>query len=160
MKNGVSFSGMVFWGSEFLPKDILLDMNAIRQWAVKSGMVSDPELQLVTDEKIGELGKMFNGDDALLVLIHLYKDEKGKLCYFEYPFVPVKTLIKKKLDIKLAYWTWASDTQRSSGFRRKIRILARGRYLGVRVVHFRQANGSKVWRPVSKTGKKLSCKNR
>jgi hypothetical protein len=116
MKNGIAFSGMAFWGSEFLPKDIMLDANAIRHWAVKSGMITDPELQLVTDAKIDQLGKIFASDDTLLVLIHIYENDRGKLCYFEYPFVPVKTLIKKKLDIKLAYWTRTPDAQGPSAF--------------------------------------------
>jgi len=130
---------IVFWGSEFLPKDIMLDANAIRQWAVKSGMITDPELQLVTDAKIGQLGKIFAVGDILLVLIHIYKNDEGKLCYFEYPFVPVKTLIKKKLDIKLAYWTRTPDMQDPSAF--EVRF---GFWLGDEMLEFVSSTSGKL----------------
>jgi len=36
--------------------------------------------------------------------LKLYKDDKDNLCYLEYPYIPVKTLIRKGKQIEIVYW--------------------------------------------------------
>lgn len=98
------FTGLVFRGLEFLPKDIIPTWGNIRGWAFKHKLIQDPESQLITLERIEELKKHFVYEDNLSILIHLYKDSSGKLEYFEYPYLPVKTLIKKAIEAEIVYW--------------------------------------------------------
>lgn len=104
MEPKIQFRGTVFWGYQNFPENALGDIDAMRKWALQEGAITEPEIQLITQETIAELQKVFSKDDELFILIHLHKVD-GKLTYFEYPFVPVKTLIKKSLGIKLVYWT-------------------------------------------------------
>ncbi len=39
------FWGMVFWGSEHLPGDVVLTLNEIRRWAFDQGLIADPDSQ-------------------------------------------------------------------------------------------------------------------
>lgn len=98
------FSGLVFWGSEFLPKDIIPTWGNVRGWAFKHNLIWEPESQLMTLERIEELRKHFVYEDRLSILIHLYKDSSGKLEYLEYPYLPIKTLIKKAIEVEIVYW--------------------------------------------------------
>lgn len=103
-RNNDLLSGLVFWGSEYFPGDLKLMLRDIRQWALKNKMIWDPEAQLIGEERLEELNKHFVPEDELFILIHLYKDEKDNLCYLEYPYLPVKTLIKKSTQIQIVYW--------------------------------------------------------
>ena len=98
------FWGMVFWGSEYLPGDIILSLTEIRKWAFEHGLIADPDFQLITEERVKELKKVFSLEDKLMILIYLDKDEQGELFYLEGPFVPVATLIKRRLEIDLVWW--------------------------------------------------------
>lgn len=98
------FLGLVLWGSEFLPKDIIPTWGNIRGWAFKHKLIWEPELQLITSERIEELMKHFVYEDRLSIIIHLYKDSSGKLDYLEYPYLPIKTLIKKEKEVEIVYW--------------------------------------------------------
>jgi len=98
------FSGLVFWGSEFLPKDIVPTWGNVRGWAFKNDLILEPELQLITSERIEELRKHFVYEDRLSIIIHLYKDSSGKLEYLEYPYLPIKTLIKRAIEVEIVYW--------------------------------------------------------
>lgn len=97
------FLGLVLWGSEFLPKDIIPTWGNIRGWAFKNNLIWEPESQLITSERIEELRKHFVYGDNLSVLIHLYKDSSGKLEYLEYPYLPIKTLIKRAIEVEIVY---------------------------------------------------------
>lgn len=77
------FSGLVFWGSEFLPKDIIPTWGNIREWAFEQNLIYEPEFHLITSGRIEELRKHFVYEDKLAILIHLYKDSSGKLEYLE-----------------------------------------------------------------------------
>jgi len=98
------FSGLVFWGSEYLPHDVILSLSDIRKWAFKKKMIWEPESQLIGKERLDELNKHFVSEDQLSILFHLYKDDKNNLCYLEYPYMSVKTLIKKDKQIEIVYW--------------------------------------------------------
>ncbi len=104
------FSGLVFWGSEFLPKDIIPTWGNIRGWAFKNNLIWEPGSQLITSERIEELRKHFVYGDNLSVLIHLYKDSSGKLEYLEYPYLPIKTLIKRAIEVEIVYWQMIPTT--------------------------------------------------
>jgi hypothetical protein len=108
------FLGLILWGSEFLPKDIIPTWGNVRGWAFKHKLIWDPEAQLMTSERIEELRKHFVYEDRLSILIHLYKDSSGKLEYLEYPYLPVKSLIKKAKEVEIVYWqmvppAWIAD---------------------------------------------------
>lgn len=108
------FSGLVFWGSEYLPGDITLSINSIRKWAVEQKLIWDVEDQLIASERIEELSKHFLSEDKLSILIHLYKDPSGNLNYAEYPYLSIRSLIKKGKNIKIVYWeiipsVWSAD---------------------------------------------------
>lgn len=98
------FAGMALWGSEFLPGDIVLSPNEIREWAFREGLVDDPEFQLITSERAEAVGKLFTVEDRLCILVHVYQDDAGKLGYLEYVYVPIATLIKKGIEIGLVWW--------------------------------------------------------
>jgi len=108
------FSGLVFWGADFLPKDIAPSLGNIREWAFKEELIWDAESQLVASERIGVLTEHFTHEDELAILIHLYEDSPGNLNYLEYPCLPVKSLIGRAEEIEVVYWrmiptTWDSD---------------------------------------------------
>jgi len=98
------FSELVFLGLEFLPKDLIPNWDNIRGWAFKHKLILEPESQLITSEKIEELRKHFIHEDKLSIIIHLYKDSSGKLEYLEYPYLPLKTLIKRAIEVEIVYW--------------------------------------------------------
>jgi len=107
------FSGLVFWGGEFLPGDIIPSLDSIRKWAFEQNLIWD-EGQLITPERIEALQKHFAYEDELSILIHLYKNSSGNLCYLEYPYLPVKSLIKKEKEVQIVYWqmwpsAWKAD---------------------------------------------------
>lgn len=98
------FLGLVLWGLEFLPKDIIPTWGNIREWAFEQNLIYESEFQLITLERIKELRKHFVHEDRLSILIHLYKDSSGKLEYLEYPYLPIKTLIKRAIEVEIVYW--------------------------------------------------------
>jgi len=107
------FTGMVFWGSELLPKDVTISLDSIRQWALKQKLIWD-EAQLITLERIDILREHFVPQDGLAILINLYTDSAGKLNYLELPYIPGRTLIKKAVQIQMIYWqmvptVWSGD---------------------------------------------------
>lgn len=108
------FSGLMIWGSEYLPSDILLSVNNIRGWAFEEGLVSEAELQLLTPERIEILAEHFLAEDSLSILIHLYQDPDGNLTYLEYPHLPINSLIRRSTTVDVVYWTmrptlWGAD---------------------------------------------------
>ncbi|MCK4486716.1 MAG: hypothetical protein KAU38_08150 [Desulfobacterales bacterium] len=49
------FTGLVFWGSEHLPKDLVISLGDIRQWAIDQQLIWDDEAQFVASERIAAL---------------------------------------------------------------------------------------------------------
>jgi len=109
------FSGLVFWGSEFLPKDIIPSLGNIREWVFRQELIWDTESQLVASERIGVLTEQFTCEDELAILIHLYEDSPGNLNYLEYPYLSVKSLIRRAEEIEVVYWRMISTTWDSDG---------------------------------------------
>lgn len=108
------FSGLAFWGSEYFPQNLILSIDQIREWAKKENLIWDVEAQFISPERISILSRYLKYEDQLYILINLYKDESGKLHYLEYPYLPIKTLIKKAIEIEVMYWqmrpgTWYAD---------------------------------------------------
>ena len=97
--HGISF----FIGTEIIPQDILLDLPTIRKWAFDSNYVSDSELQLMGEERIKDVSQIFTPDDNLLIAISLSRKNE-KIDYFEFPYIPVRTLIKRNLKSDILYW--------------------------------------------------------
>lgn len=103
MKRNILFNGLVFWGSAYLPKDIILTLENIRGWAIKNKLIDEIGFQFITPERADNLRKYFSYEDELQILINIYKDDSGNLNYLEYPFIPIKTLIKKSKEISIVY---------------------------------------------------------
>lgn len=103
MDHSFAFGGLVFWGSEHLPDDVPLGIDLLRQWALDEGIIVD-DGQFIANEEVDELSQVFSPEDKLMVLLHLFRDRSGNLNYFEYPFIPVQSLIRKGFELYLLYW--------------------------------------------------------
>ena len=109
------FSGLMPWGAEHLPKDMFLTLNNIRGWALQKALILDPELQLLSPERIQILAEHFVPEDKLSVLIHLYEDSEGNLTYLEHPHLPIRSLIKRATRVDLVYWTMRPTLRSADG---------------------------------------------
>ncbi|HUW94208.1 MAG TPA: hypothetical protein VMW58_00325 [Anaerolineae bacterium] len=99
------FVGVTFWGSEFLPGDIVPRLENIRRWAFDNGLIMEPDLQLLTPDEVDILRQHFDLQDKLTICVFLYKDAEGSLCYFEHPHLPIGSLIRRGTEVQLVYWT-------------------------------------------------------
>ena len=95
--------GFQLWGSHNIPRDVILDGNHIRQWAIDKGVV-DSEDRLISSDVVEGLSKVFSSEDNLFVVMHVSKNPDGSLDYMEYPGIPVVTLINKSLELEIVYW--------------------------------------------------------
>lgn len=102
--NALQFRGLVFFsGSDLLPQDVPLDLQSIRRWAFERGLVFEPESQLLGEERLRELAKCFTSEDELMVAVVIRKD-LGEWIYAEYPYLPVKSLIRRAEEVEIVYW--------------------------------------------------------
>lgn len=110
------FQGTHFWGSEHLPEDLLLGVENIRRWAIEMGMAFPDDFE---DEElvVEDVRKVFASDDKLSILVSIEQGRDDKLAYIEYPFVPIRTLIKKNLEVSLVYWTLLGHLNEETGYR-------------------------------------------
>ena len=104
MSPSTLFSGLIFWGSKFFPKDLILSLDNIRQWAMSSGLIWNAESQLMASERTDGLISQFAPEDQLSICIDLSEDASGKLTYAEYPYLPVKSLIKRETPVEIVYF--------------------------------------------------------
>ena len=113
--DNLPFAGLCFFeGIGYLPGDLMLELGAIRKWAESQGMISEPEFQLMGTNRSKGVFQVWSPDDKLLVAISISISLSGALTYMEYPYVPVRTLIQRKLPIQLVYWSvlpsrWDAD---------------------------------------------------
>jgi len=138
------FSGLVFWGSEYFPENLRLSLNDIRKWAYTNKMIWDPEAQLIIGERLNQLYNYFKPEDQISILIHVYQNDKGEMNYLEYPYMPVKTLIKNQVQIEIVYWQFLPKTA-DSGIHREYDELHFGFwYPGVTDDEFASMSNAKV----------------
>jgi len=100
------FSGIVFFrGGSLLPDDLVIDLGNIRQWAVKQDMIWDPEAQFLSPERTQELFEKFSPRE-LQIAIEIYPDpdKPRKFFYEEYPYLSVRSLIKRGEKVDIIYW--------------------------------------------------------
>jgi hypothetical protein len=109
------FVGLTFWGSECLPRDTLPSLENIRRWAFENHLITDPDLQLLTQHSVNVLHRFFDLQDKLTVCIHLYEDSDANLRYFEYPLLPVRSLIRRGTEVQLVYWTLSPTVRTVDG---------------------------------------------
>jgi hypothetical protein len=109
------FVGLTFWGSEFLPGNILPRLDNIRHWAFDSRLVTEPDLQLLTRDDVDILRRHFDVQDKLTICVLLYQDAQGSLCYFEHPHLPIRSLIRHGTKVQLVYWTMRSTVRSADG---------------------------------------------
>jgi len=102
------FSSLIVWGSKLLPSHVLFDLEHVRDWANREGLIFDED-QCVTQDTVRELSRFFTRDDRLSILIELSSAHSGGLLYVEYPYVPVSTLIKQDTHVKLIYYRIATS---------------------------------------------------
>lgn len=104
MTPSIDFHGFVFLtGYELLPGVVILDPNSLRQWALREGLVTNPDIQLLVPQKLQELSKCFSSDDGLQIALAIYEGDGG-LTYFEYPSLPVRTLIRLGKSVRVSSW--------------------------------------------------------
>ena len=103
MNTYLIFSGIQIWEAQFLPTDILLDLDLIREWAISKGLVFD-EGQFVSHEDAHEAAQLFTPDDGLQILVDLFPEDSSAVKYMEYIYVPISRLIKRDLEIRLIFW--------------------------------------------------------
>src|SRR6266699_3529374 len=109
------FRSIVFFeGMEHLPDDLVFSLGVIRDWAVRSGFVSDPDFQLLVRNRVAEIVKVVTPEDELGVAIAI-SNRNGELEYFEYPFLSVRSLIKRGTAIPIVYWKVISTQWGPSG---------------------------------------------
>jgi hypothetical protein len=111
----LEFYGLVFFsGQDLLPGDVLLDLDNLRQWAFKQGLIFDPDAQLLVPERIQTLAKCFSSNDKLLVAISICEGQ-GKPFYVENPYLPVRSLIRRAEEVAIVYWRMVPTEWDSSG---------------------------------------------
>ena len=103
-KNKIQFSGVVFFsGMEILPGDLVLSISEIRKWAYEQGFISDPEFQLMFNDRISSLSDFFVPEDGLQLALAIHTGVDDPF-YFEYPYLPVKSLIDRDIEVEIYYW--------------------------------------------------------
>lgn len=90
-------------GSQFIPDDIPIGLQEIRQWAYDQGLIWDEELQIVSPELIAGLVEYFPDNFPFSIVINIFM-ELGKLSYFESPFVPIAYLIQTGVEVEINAW--------------------------------------------------------
>lgn len=115
LPDDLPFRGIVFFeGAEHLPDDVVLSLDEIRKWAMNSGFVSDPEFQLLLGDRVADVAKVATPGDELSVAIAI-TNRNSEPEYFEYPFLSVRSLIKRGIGIPLVYWKVIPTLSDASG---------------------------------------------
>ena len=97
------FRGIHFFdGVEYLPRDIPIDLESIRAWAVDSGLIFDSD-QILNGERIADISKLCSPEDKLLIAIACI-GEADSLIYLEQPYLPVRSLIRRQETVDLIFW--------------------------------------------------------
>ncbi|MCI0558951.1 MAG: hypothetical protein MN733_10680 [Nitrososphaera sp.] len=100
----LKFYGFIFFsGYEFLPGDLILTPKALRRWAFEQGLITDPEFQLLLTKRLQELKKCLLPDDKPQIAIAIHQNDGG-LSYFEYPYLPLTSLIQRGYEVQIVYW--------------------------------------------------------
>lgn len=111
----LKFYGLAFFcGQEQLPRDVPLDLDNLRQWALENGLISDSDAQLLVPERIQNLAKCFSSDDRLLVAISICEGQ-GESFYVENPYLPVRSLIRRAEEVAMVYWRMVPTGWDASG---------------------------------------------
>lgn len=97
-----------------LPEPIPVRLGSIRDWAERSGLIFHAD-QILTQERIADISRVCSSEDDLLVAIAI-SGEPGSLNYFEYPYLPLRSLIRRAEPVDLAFWT-ITPTNVKFGFR-------------------------------------------
>lgn len=113
--NDLRFCGIVFFtGMDQFPGEILIDLVEIRKWALSKGLITDPKFQLLLENRISALSGHFKSEDQLQIALAIHQGG-GKPFYFEYPFLPVKSLIHLGKEVELYYWRMLPTRWDSNG---------------------------------------------
>jgi hypothetical protein len=99
------FCGLHFIeGASHLPGSLVPSLTSIRDWAEGAGLVGEREAQELTTDFVEDLACYWSREDELQIAISI-DPRDGDLGYMEYPYVPVKTLIRRELPVELVYWS-------------------------------------------------------
>jgi hypothetical protein len=114
-EGAIQFSGIVlFTGMDQFPDDVVLSLGEIRKWALSQGLIADPDFQLLLDERIDTLSGHFGLEDQLQIALAIHPGG-GEPFYLEYPYLPVKTLIRRGEEVELYYWRMIPTRWDSNG---------------------------------------------
>lgn len=109
------FRGLAFFdGVTQLPEHIPMRLGSIRDWAESSGLILNPG-QILTQERIADISRVCSSKDDLLVAIAI-AGEPRLLNYFEFPYLPVRSLIRRGKPVDLVFWK-ITATDVKFGFR-------------------------------------------
>ncbi len=97
-----------------MPRDVPLDLDNLRQWALENGLIFDSDVQLLDPGRIQNLGEYFSSDDRLLVAISIC-ERQGEPFYVENPHLPVRSLIRRAEEIAIIYWRMVPTEWNPSG---------------------------------------------
>lgn len=101
------FHGLTFFdGAEHLPADLPVSLEAIRQWALQSGLIFD-DAQLLTGDRVADIAKVCSPNDRLTIAVAV-TGATDVLNYLEYPYMPVQSLIRRGQQVAVVYWKLAS----------------------------------------------------
>lgn len=92
-----------FEGQEHIPGDLIPNLTNLRKWAIDEGLIYDPEFQFLNQEIVNSLSAIFASSDGIQIAIAIH-EEGGDPFYLEYPFLPVKSLIKRGVAVEIYYW--------------------------------------------------------
>jgi hypothetical protein len=88
------------WGIRLLPLNLSsFSLDSVRDWAKKENLIR--EEQLVSEKALVELRMLFHMK-GVGVLVHLYRDLDGRLCYKESPLVYVNALIDWGREVEIS----------------------------------------------------------
>lgn len=111
----LEFSGfLLLEGIEYIPKDLPLSPKSLREWAYQQGFVTDPEFQILGNERIQKLSSIFSTKDEPMLAIAIHESENAPF-YMEYFFLPVKALIRLSEVLKVVYWRMIPYRQNAPG---------------------------------------------
>ena len=97
------FFGMSFVeGAHYIPGDLPLTLDSIRDWALETGQIFDPD-QVLDVERSAEIGRVCSDIDNLTIGISILED-RGSLIYLERPFMPIWSLINRMQVVSVTSW--------------------------------------------------------
>jgi len=104
-ENKVPFTGFLLIDNiiDLFPNNLLMDINEIRKWSINEGLTKDPDCQILGVERLKNLQGLFSLEDELQIAITIQRKDDLPF-YLEFPYLPIKTLVRRKEEFDISYW--------------------------------------------------------